>query len=716
MNIRPLLKPCGLAALILAGLFTCTDKQTTAPENVLVVPVISWKSASHAAVPSGVDSIRISISSSALTSSLVKTFAFNDSQGTIPSVPADIGITIVIEGIDSAGHVIYRGSVAVARVIAPKMEITIEADQVTPVAPSDLIVQALSSGSVRLIWKENSSNESYYLIDRRKSSATAWDSIGTATQNLFMDSGLTPVTVYNYRIYAVNAAGKSLEAVSGTGTTLFLDSTGPQITISQYAKNDTVNSRTITLYGAVRDTSGVFQVMLNDIVAQLNGNQWIKQNYYLADSINRIIIKATDNSPRKNTSLDTLTIVYKSTYVDTVNHSPIFTVISDSMRATVRVGQTYRKLLRGMDPDAQDTIRFTVSSPLTLMGKDTVLWTPTISDTGIKSCYALIFDKKQAHDSLAWTITVIDSTTHVPNHAPAFVTTVSDLRDSIRQNSQYSDTLIANDADAGQPLAFSIVTGPTGLMIGASSGIITWTPTPSGVFPVTARVTDDSSAHVDLAWTITVVPATTKQNHPPQFVTQSTDLTAIDTVGKPYRDTVTATDQDSGAVLRYSIVNGPVTIDSVSGIITWTPTAAGNYSITARVRDDSSAHADVSWTISVKNAIIGGLVAWYPFNGNANDESGKGNNGTVYGATLTTDRFGNSNAAYTFDGSSYIEVPDDNTLDFVKTFTIAAWVKISTLNSSYGTTCFVGKSRAPTLGAGYAVRFERAHSQFVAIN
>jgi hypothetical protein len=45
-----------------------------------------------------------------------------------------------------------------------------------------------------------------------------------------------------------------------------------------------------------------------------------------------------------------------------------------------------------------------------------------------------------------------------------------------------------------------------------------------------------------------------------------------------------------------------------------------------------------------------GLVGWWPFNGNANDESGNGNNGTVNGATLTTDRFGNAGKAYSFDG------------------------------------------------------------------
>jgi hypothetical protein len=49
-----------------------------------------------------------------------------------------------------------------------------------------------------------------------------------------------------------------------------------------------------------------------------------------------------------------------------------------------------------------------------------------------------------------------------------------------------------------------------------------------------------------------------------------------------------------------------------------------------------------------------GLVGWWPFNGNANDESGNGNNGTVNGSTLTTDRFGNNNQAYNFLNSSIL--------------------------------------------------------------
>jgi hypothetical protein len=47
-----------------------------------------------------------------------------------------------------------------------------------------------------------------------------------------------------------------------------------------------------------------------------------------------------------------------------------------------------------------------------------------------------------------------------------------------------------------------------------------------------------------------------------------------------------------------------------------------------------------------------GLVGYWPFNGNANDESGNGNNGTVNGALLTSDRNGKVNSAYNFNGAT----------------------------------------------------------------
>lgn len=75
-----------------------------------------------------------------------------------------------------------------------------------------------------------------------------------------------------------------------------------------------------------------------------------------------------------------------------------------------------------------------------------------------------------------------------------------------------------------------------------------------------------------------------------------------------------------------------------------------------------------------------GLVACFPFNGNANDESGNGHHGTVKEAVLTPDRFGKANKAYIFSASnsSHITLNSDIGNFGVSDFTISAWVKRST--------------------------------------
>lgn len=70
-----------------------------------------------------------------------------------------------------------------------------------------------------------------------------------------------------------------------------------------------------------------------------------------------------------------------------------------------------------------------------------------------------------------------------------------------------------------------------------------------------------------------------------------------------------------------------------------------------------------------------GLVGYWPFNGNANDASGNGNNGTANGATLTADRYGNSNSAYYFDGvTNYIQLPGNITPNQI---TLSIWFKMN---------------------------------------
>ena len=86
------------------------------------------------------------------------------------------------------------------------------------------------------------------------------------------------------------------------------------------------------------------------------------------------------------------------------------------------------------------------------------------------------------------------------------------------------------------------------------------------------------------------------------------------------------------------------------------------------------------------------LEAYYPFNGNANDESGNGNNGSVSGAILTTDRFKQSDKAYWFDGTDdgiTVETPTGMPSGN-SAYTIAFWVRFDSLGGTYRTCVGVG--------------------------
>ncbi len=85
------------------------------------------------------------------------------------------------------------------------------------------------------------------------------------------------------------------------------------------------------------------------------------------------------------------------------------------------------------------------------------------------------------------------------------------------------------------------------------------------------------------------------------------------------------------------------------------------------------------------------LVAYYPFNGSANDVSGNNNHGTVYGATLTTDRSGNVNNAYFFNGiNDVITIPHNTILNASNELSFSVWVKPDAF--PVGSVMIVGKS------------------------
>lgn len=83
-----------------------------------------------------------------------------------------------------------------------------------------------------------------------------------------------------------------------------------------------------------------------------------------------------------------------------------------------------------------------------------------------------------------------------------------------------------------------------------------------------------------------------------------------------------------------------------------------------------------------QSGLTRGLIAYYPFDGNANDVSGNGNNGTPENnIQLTADRFGIANSAYNFDGvDDYIRIPNSSSLDVSTAMSVALYFKASQIH------------------------------------
>ena len=103
-----------------------------------------------------------------------------------------------------------------------------------------------------------------------------------------------------------------------------------------------------------------------------------------------------------------------------------------------------------------------------------------------------------------------------------------------------------------------------------------------------------------------------------------------------------------------------------------------------------------------------GLQGWWEFNGNANDGSVNANNGTVNGATLTTDRFGNINAAYSFNGiNNYIDCGNISSLNNSSALTISAWINYSSIVTN---SRIVGAEIASNSNYGWSLALDNYYS------
>ncbi|MCH7764387.1 MAG: T9SS type A sorting domain-containing protein, partial [Candidatus Marinimicrobia bacterium] len=142
---------------------------------------------------------------------------------------------------------------------------------------------------------------------------------------------------------------------------------------------------------------------------------------------------------------------------------------------------------------------------------------------------------------------------------------------------------------------------------------------------------------------------------------------------------VTAYDPDEDP-LQYTWHASGGNVSGTDSSALWiAPDTVGSFFITCTVHDGAgnSTHAGVNVTvIDTTEHQYPDLVAYYPFNGNANDESEQNHDGSVFGAQLVPDRHDNQAAAYRFDGQNdRIQIPNSTQLNFQDAITVTFWLK-----------------------------------------
>jgi hypothetical protein len=228
-----------------------------------------------------------------------------------------------------------------------------------------------------------------------------------------------------------------------------------------------------------------------------------------------------------------------------------------------------------------------------------------------------------------------------------------------------------------QQLAYSWKTA-AGKIIGSDSNIKWVAPPTPGVYSVSVIVIDPSGEKDSTQIEITVNEFI---NYPP-IINKIKAVPRKINIGTASEISCNAFDQNE-ETLNYSWTASAGIITGDGKTISWkAPTVEGNYFIRCVVSDSHAGSIADSICVEVRDFTktqTGSLIAFYPFSGNANDQNGV-HNGTVNGAELTKDRFGNTNQAYSFDGSTdNIDIANASSLNFGNAVTVSLWFKVGTL-------------------------------------
>lgn len=226
-------------------------------------------------------------------------------------------------------------------------------------------------------------------------------------------------------------------------------------------------------------------------------------------------------------------------------------------------------------------------------------WTPTeVQGPGVYSIQVKVVDNDSSPlaDTNVFQVTVTEV-----NQAPT-LTGPGDR--TVAELTTLTASFVASDFDLPTNIiTFSVLSGPEGVAINPTTGVLTWTPTEQqgpGTYTISVVASDDGVPSLTATNTIRVTVS--EANVAPVFV-PVTDQTVAELASLNLN--VTATDTDLPAQkLTYSLLNPPsgASIDPLTGAFSWTPTESqgpGTYNISVKVVDDAGSPLAATNTFKV---------------------------------------------------------------------------------------------------------------------
>lgn len=408
--------------------------------------------------------------------------------------------------------------------------------------------------------------------------ADALDPSGQFFAAIDVSSGLQ-----SYTVTAIDNLGQSvIEVIEVTG---LVDSTNPNdlTSFSDVTSSTSVRYTGTTYHRANRQLSADLQVV-NTGDFPLDGPVFVRFDRFTSSSVSLANADA-DPEIRRVTESPIASLAASGgaeLLIDNPNQDRFaaeVTVLARGNRPPrfvsipamqIGVGSQYRYTASVVDPDAglyqQASLSYRLLTGPEGMTVDSstgqVSWTPAATDVGSHQLSIEASDARGGSAVQSFSLSVL---TTLPNRPPVF-TSAPNLGAALGVLYRYQAT--ARDLD-GDTLGFELSSGPSGATITAD-GLLEWTSPVNGAHPIAINVSDSRGGSATQQYTLyvggsglTLVPTIVSQ---PPVLAYPNSL---------YQYSVAATNPFA-TTLNYSLIDSPagMTINSGTGIIQWTPTAA----------------------------------------------------------------------------------------------------------------------------------------------